>query len=86
MAEKLKGPKGQVRIRILPLRGIGGVGVAGDEAWMDKAQAEQYVKDGYVEIIEATVDEVPSSVPSTPPAEPEDKKNKRRNKKKDEKG
>ena len=44
--------KGKVMIRVLPMRGIGGVGKAGTEAEMDREQAEQYVRDGYVEILE----------------------------------
>lgn len=44
--------KGKVMIRVLPMRGIGGVGKAGTEAEMEREQAEQYVQDGYVEILE----------------------------------
>lgn len=43
--------QGKVRIQILPGRGIGGVGSQGDKAWMDKAEAQQYAKDGYLKII-----------------------------------
>jgi hypothetical protein len=51
----------KVRIRILPLMGIGGVGDAGTVAWMTKAEADQWVKDGYVEILPDTDEPVPSS-------------------------
>lgn len=52
----------KVRIRILPLMGIGGVGNAGDSAWMERAEAEQYQRDGFLKIIE---DEEPVVVQST---------------------
>jgi hypothetical protein len=39
-------------IEIRPFHAIGGVGRAGDKAWMDLAEAYQYVKDGYVVILE----------------------------------
>ena len=41
----------KVKVRILPLRGIGGVGNAGDVAWISAADAEMYVREGYVEIV-----------------------------------
>jgi len=43
---------GKVMIEVLPMRGIGGVGQAGAQAEMDWEQAEQYVRDGYVKILE----------------------------------
>lgn len=53
MAKKVNEAKKEkrVKIRILPLRGIGGIGSAGDTAWLPIDEAEQWVKDGYVEII-----------------------------------
>ena len=43
----------KIKVRILPLRGIGGVGNAGDVAWISAADAEMYVREGYVEIVDA---------------------------------
>jgi len=43
----------KVKVRILPLKGIGGVGNAGDEVWMSESDAQYYVREGFVEIIEA---------------------------------
>lgn len=59
--EVQKQAQNQVRIRILPLHGIGGVGNAGDTAWMDKKEAEQYEKDGYLEILPDADEPVPST-------------------------
>lgn len=47
-----KAPKGQVMVRIRPMRGIGGYGQAGWEGPMDQEKADQYAADGYVEILE----------------------------------
>lgn len=44
--------KKNIKVRILPLHNIGGVGNAGDEVWMSEADAEIYVRDGYVEIVQ----------------------------------
>jgi hypothetical protein len=41
----------KVKVRINPLRGIGGYGNGGDEVWMPKAEADQYVAEGYVTIL-----------------------------------
>lgn len=41
----------KVKVRILPLKGIGGVGNAGDVVWMSAADAEMYARDGYVEYV-----------------------------------
>lgn len=60
-----KEPK-QVRIRILPLHGIGGVGDAGDTAWMDEKEAKQYAKDGYLEILPDADEPVPSKAANEP--------------------
>jgi len=46
-----KAEKGMVHIRVLPYRGIGGVGGPGTVTQMEKALAEQYEADGYVEIL-----------------------------------
>lgn len=64
MAKKEEKEK-KLKIRILPLRGIGGIGKAGDTALLPEDEAEYWVKEGYAEIIahdEAEV--VPSSVAS----------------------
>ena len=51
-----------VKVRILPLKGIGGVGNAGDVVTMSAADAEMYVRDGFVEyVVEATP--LPSASP-----------------------
>lgn len=42
---------GMVRVRVKPLRGVGGVGGPGTEALMPREQAEQYAREGYVEIL-----------------------------------
>lgn len=41
----------RVRVKIKPLHNIGGVGKAGDVVWMSPADAEAYVRDGYVELV-----------------------------------
>ncbi len=41
----------EVKVRILPLKGIGGVGNAGDVVTMSAADAEMYVRDGFVEVV-----------------------------------
>lgn len=58
----------KIKVRILPGHGIGGVGSAGDEVWMSKADAEMYVRDGYVEVV---TDEAPP--PSASPLSPKSK-------------
>ena len=45
----------EVKVRILPLKGIGGVGNAGDVVWMSAADAEMYVRDGFVELVAGSV-------------------------------
>ena len=42
---------GMVRVKILPLRGIGGYGNAGDEVMMPDYEADYYVREGYVKIV-----------------------------------
>lgn len=54
--------KKKVKIRILPLHGIGGIGNAGDVAWINADAAAIYVREGYVEIIEPK----PSPDPALP--------------------
>ncbi len=41
----------KIRVRILPLKGIGGVGNAGDVVMMSASDAEMYVREGFVEIV-----------------------------------
>jgi len=53
----------QVKVRILPLKGIGGVGNEGDEVWMSDSDAQYYMREGFVEIIEAE----PAPEPETKP-------------------
>lgn len=50
------------RVRVLPLKGVGGIGNAGDTAWLPKAEAEHWVEEGYVEILPDADEPVPSSV------------------------
>ncbi len=59
MAKQNKEKK--VRVRVLPLKGIGGIGNAGDTAWLPKAEADYWVKEGYVEILPDADEPVPSS-------------------------
>ena len=42
----------QVKVRILPGRGIGGYGDAGAEVTMSKEEADSYIQQGYVELVE----------------------------------
>ena len=42
----------KVRVRIRPLKGIGGVGNAGDVVMMSPEDAEMYFRDGYVEYVD----------------------------------
>lgn len=42
----------KIEVRIKPLHNIGGIGKAGDVVWMTEAQAEIYIEEGYVEIVE----------------------------------
>lgn len=51
--EEPKAPDGMVRVRVLPQRGIGGVGGPGTVAQMERALAEGYAGEGYVEILES---------------------------------
>lgn len=56
------GSNKMVKVRILPLRGIGGIGGPGDEGMLPEDQALQYVADGYCEIIS---NEEPQTVQTT---------------------
>lgn len=62
----------KIKVRILPLKGIGGIGDAGDEVLMLESEAQYWVKEGYVEIITDQAASVPASEPKA--AEPEDHK------------
>lgn len=42
----------RVKVRIRPLRGIGGYGNAGDVVWMPADEADQYASQGYVDFVE----------------------------------
>jgi hypothetical protein len=63
MAKELKIE--MVKVKILPLHNIGGIGQAGDVVWMVAQEAAIYVKDGYVEIIDD--DAPPASQPAPTP-------------------
>jgi hypothetical protein len=54
----------KIKVRILPLKGIGGVGDAGDVVTMSAADAEMYVRDGFVEVVEEST---PSVLRTSPP-------------------
>lgn len=41
-----------VKVKILPLHNIGGIGRAGDVVWMVEKEAAIYVEEGYVEIVD----------------------------------
>ena len=43
---------GKVRIRVRPMRGVGGIGQAGTEADIDREYAEELEADGYVDILD----------------------------------
>lgn len=51
MAKKPDEPE-KVLVKILPLRGIGGYGNAGDEVMMPESEADYYVKEGYVRVLD----------------------------------
>ena len=50
----------KIKVRILPLKGIGGVGNSGDVVWMSAADAEMYVRDGYVELVDVSSTPAPA--------------------------
>ena len=41
----------QVKVRIRPLRGIGGYGNQNEEVWMPENEAAYYASEGYVDIL-----------------------------------
>jgi hypothetical protein len=51
MAKKPDEPV-KVLVKILPLRGIGGYGDAGDEVMMPESDAAYYVEEGYVRVLD----------------------------------
>lgn len=53
----------KVKVRILPLKGIGGVGNEGDEVWMNESDAQYYVREGFVELIETETAPEPAAKP-----------------------
>ena len=57
----------RVRVKIKPLHNIGGVGKAGDVVWMSPAEAEAYVRDGYVELLAVSGELLAVSDASTAP-------------------
>ena len=63
-------PQKMVMVKILPLRGIGGYGNAGDIVEMSLAEAERYVNDGYVRVL----DELPTPEPVRSAKTDEEKK------------
>ncbi len=46
-----KGDEKMVKVRIRPYRGIGGVGGPGTETMMSLALAQEYARDGYLDIL-----------------------------------
>ncbi len=61
----------QVKVRLLPLHNIGGVGYAGDVVWMSEEDAEKYFDEGFVELVDEDEEltEVASSAGSSEPKE-----------------
>jgi len=57
----------KVKVKIKPLRGIGGYGFAGEEVKMPEDEAKQYEKDGYVTILGGDADEPEEPEKATPP-------------------
>ena len=51
----------KVKVKIKPLHNIGGVGKAGDVVWMTPAEAEMYVRDGYVELLAVSGEQLAES-------------------------
>jgi hypothetical protein len=41
----------RVRVRVLPYRGVGGIGNEGAEGWVSPEYARELVDDGYVELV-----------------------------------
>lgn len=60
----------KVKVKIKPLKGIGGVGNAGDVVLMTPAEAEMYFRDGYVEYVSDERLAVSEEQVATPPPAP----------------
>lgn len=60
---------GVVRVRIRPLRGIGGYGNAGDEVMMPADEARAYQADGYVDILGEQPQEQPKEEVNDAPSD-----------------
>lgn len=56
------GENKMVRVRVLPLRGIGGIGGPGAEGFLPEDQAMLYVADGYAELVK----DEPSTIEPSP--------------------
>jgi len=56
----------KIKVRILPLHNIGGVGMAGDVVWMSAADAEMYIREGDVEVVDADP-AAPNALQTLPP-------------------
>lgn len=41
----------KLKVRILPFKGIGGIGDSGDVVWLIASEAHYWVKEGYVELV-----------------------------------
>ena len=57
MAKKPQKVEKMVRVKILPGRGIGGYGEAGDVVEMPESEAEYYVQEGYVSLVTGKPDQ-----------------------------
>lgn len=53
----------KLQVRILPLKGIGGIGNSGDVVWLPESEAHYWVKEGYAELV---VEDQPVPVPAQP--------------------
>lgn len=51
MNEPGAGEPERVRVRVLPYRGVGGIGNEGAEGWVSPEYARELVDDGYVELV-----------------------------------
>lgn len=63
----------KIKVRIKPLHAIGGIGEAGAEVRMTRAEVDYYLAEGYIEIL--TPSDTPPMAPPAVPAkstEPED--------------
>lgn len=57
----------KIKVRIKPFKGIGGVGDAGDEVWMTRAEVDYYLAEGFIEILPPG--DVPPIAPPPVPAQ-----------------